>query len=95
MGTLARIKRQVRAGRFHLTKHAQDEREHDHLTNDDIKVAILRGKSIKTYTRDWRGPRHEIVGTARDGRPVHILCRILSSGIVRVITVWESKDQDG
>jgi len=88
LGTLHTIRQKIRQGLYVLTGHAEDEKESDGLTTRDIERAILWGRMEMAYTHDPRGPRHEIVGESLDGRKVHVVCRQLTSGKVRIITVW-------
>jgi Domain of unknown function (DUF4258) len=86
---LSRIKQAqalVRYGLYYLTEHADDEAMEDNLTIYDVEFSILNGKIRRTWPKD---DKFEIVGTALDGRPVGIVCRITKGNKVRVITVYE------
>ena len=60
----------------------------DELTSVDIEHVILTGAITSRLTKDPRGARYEIVGEALDGRQVAVLCRMLSTGWLRIITVF-------
>lgn len=60
----------------------------DNLTLRDIEMAIAKGRVRRRFTRDPRGTRYEIVGTATDGRPVVIICRIKETGKFLFITTY-------
>ena len=67
----------------------------DHkLTALDVEQAILTGHIAKRFTRDPRGTRYEIVGHALDGRPVGVVCRLLATGWLRIITVYALESED-
>jgi len=46
----------------------------DDLIFGDIETAIADGRVRRKYTRDPRGTRYEVVGTANDGREVAVIC---------------------
>jgi len=60
----------------------------DNLILDDIEMAILNGRIRRRFTRDPRGTRYEIVGSATDGRWVAVVCRIKATGKLLLITTY-------
>jgi hypothetical protein len=60
----------------------------DALIAMDVENAILTGRITKRFTRDERGVRYGVIGESCDGRPVAVVCRILSTGLLRIITVF-------
>ncbi|MGI0024877.1 MAG: DUF4258 domain-containing protein [Nitrososphaera sp.] len=60
----------------------------DELTRDDIENAILKGRIEKKLSEDLRGTRYRIEGPARDGRPIHVICRFKEDSDVIIITVY-------
>jgi hypothetical protein len=68
--------------------HFFEEMVNDKLTLRDIEMAIAKGRIRRRFTRDPRGTRYEIVGTATDGRPVAIICRIKETGRLLFITTY-------
>lgn len=60
----------------------------DNLKFVDIKREIETGRIRRKFTRDPRGTRYEIVGSANDGREIGIICRIKSTGKLLFITVY-------
>ncbi|HHT9125759.1 MAG TPA: DUF4258 domain-containing protein [Candidatus Brocadiia bacterium] len=59
----------------------------------DIDTALLTGRIDKKYTKDPRGTRYKIVGTATDNkRHVAIVGRFRGDKIFRIITVYEETD---
>jgi hypothetical protein len=86
---IARVKALIRQRRYKTSHHAELEREIDSLTIDDIKAAILDGKLLEDYPDDPRGHSCLMVGTAEDGRSLHIVLTILSQiDEVLIITVY-------
>lgn len=51
-------------------------------------MAIANGQIRRKFTRDPRGTRYEIVGTAMDGREIAVICRIKSTGKLLLITTY-------
>jgi hypothetical protein len=54
----------------------------------DVEYGILTGKIRRSWPKEGK---YEVVGSALDGRPIGIVCRITQTGKVRVITVYEDK----
>ncbi|MFZ4657644.1 MAG: DUF4258 domain-containing protein [Caldilineaceae bacterium] len=88
MSRLKQIQALVRYGLYYLTEHADDEAMEDDLTIYDVEYGILNGKIRRTWPKDGK---FEVVGTALDGRPIGIVCRITGGNKVRVITVYEDR----
>jgi len=64
----------------------------DNLTFADIEMAIENGRINRKFTRDIRGTRYEVIGTAIDGREIAIICRIKSTGKLLLITTYASEE---
>lgn len=60
--------------------HFFEEMAEDGLVLQDIELAIAHGQIHRTFTRDPRGTRYEIVGPAIDERDIAVICRIKSTG---------------
>lgn len=88
MNILDKIRQKVSEEAYKITSHANEEMSEDHLIAVDIENAILNGQIKKKFSRDPRGMRYEIVGKSLDGRNVGIVCRILPSGKLLIITVY-------
>jgi hypothetical protein len=78
----------VRNGLYYLTEHAYDEAADDDLDIYDVEQGILSGKIRKSWPRE---SKYEVVGSALDGRPIGVVCRITKTGKVCVITVYEDR----
>ena len=61
----------VRAERYQISVHANEEMAIDFLIAIDVENAILNGSITKKLTKDPRGTRYEITGRACDGRSWH------------------------
>jgi hypothetical protein len=90
---LRQIKEQIRAKNYEVTGHAEEEREDEDVEIADIERAILTGKVEQVLTGDPRGVRYVVGGKARDGRKLEIVCRFLSSGKLRIITVYVRSEE--
>ena len=91
--SLNEIRKQIRAKNYELTGHAEEEREDEYLEISDIERAILTGRVERVLAGDPRGVRFIIGGEARDRRNVEIVCRFLSSGKLRIITVYVRSEE--
>ncbi|MCL0084073.1 DUF4258 domain-containing protein [Dehalococcoidia bacterium] len=87
MSKIREIQLLVRSGLYYLTEHADDEAAADGFDIYHVEEGILTGKTRRTWPKEGK---YEVVGTALDGRPVGIVCRITKAGKVRVITVYEA-----
>ena len=86
MSRIKEIQSLVRNGLYYLTEHADDEASIDGFDIYDVEQGLLTGKIRRTWPREGK---YEVVGTALDGRPVGIICRMTRTRKVRVITVYE------
>jgi len=88
LSRIRQIQALVRNGLYYLTEHADNEAIADGFDIYDVEYGILTGKIRRTWPKEGK---YEVVGSALDGRPIGIVCRITKSGKVRVITVYEDK----
>ena len=86
--TIEKLRECVRAERYLISVHANEEMSNDDLILVDLENAILTGKIAKRLTNDERGTRYEVIGQACNGRPVAIVCRTISADWLRIVTVY-------
>lgn len=82
------FRRKIASGHYELTQHAKDEAAADDLDTEDLESVVMTGRIAKTLTKDARGIRYILAGVSKDKKNVEIVCRILPSGKLRVITVY-------
>ena len=82
------IRRKLAAGQYELTQHAKDEAANDEMDTTDVESIVLTGRLEKTLTADPRGSRYIVAGLTPDKRSGGVVCRILPSGKLRIITVY-------
>lgn len=85
---LERIRQAIRAQRSRISTHANEEMSDDRLEAQDIEHIVFTGTMSARFTRDPRGPRYEVTGTAVDGRHAAVVCRFLASGVLLIITAY-------
>ena len=80
----------VKKRKYRLTLHAENERDADKITIEEIKAAFLSVKAeiIEDYPNDPRGQSCLILGFTKQNRPVHIVCGIEDVVMLVVITVY-------
>ena len=88
MSRIMQIQALVRNGLYYLTEHADNEAMAESFDIYDVEYGILTGKIRRTWPRE---AKYEVVGSALDGRPIGVVCRITQTGKVRVITVYEDR----
>jgi hypothetical protein len=83
------IREKVRKQEYEFAvPHFFEEMADDDLIFADIEMAIANGRIRRRFTRDQRGTRYEVVGTATDGRRVAIICRVKATGKLLFITTY-------
>lgn len=88
MSKIGEIRALVRNGLYYLTENADEEAMAENFDIYDIEYGILTGKIRRTWPREGK---YEVVGSALDGRPIGVVCRITQTVKVRVITVYEDQ----
>ncbi len=89
MTLIHRIREKVARQEYEFTiPHFFEEMANDNLIFADIEMAIANGRIRRKFTRDPRGTRYEIVGSATDGREIAIICRIKSTEKLLFITTY-------
>lgn len=88
MKVLQKIRKCIVNRDYYLSSHAEEEMLDDDLERKDVENAILKGRMDKKMTRDIRGTRYRIEGPARNGRPIHVLCRFREDLNLIILTVY-------
>lgn len=89
MSVIDRIRKKILSWEYEFSiPHFFEEMIADQLSFSDIKNAILKGRIGRKFTRDPRGTRYEVIGPARDGRKIAVICRIKSTGKLLLITTY-------
>jgi Domain of unknown function (DUF4258) len=87
--SMRRIRLAVREDRYSYSVHALEEMDDDQLQDSDVYEVVMRGKVVAKLTGDPRGTRFVVRGLAMDKETeVEIVCRFLSSAILRIITAY-------
>ena len=83
------IREKVRGGEYEFAiPHFFEEMVNDGLVFADIERAIATGRIRRSFKRDPRGIRYEVVGTATDERTVAVICRVKETGKLLFITTY-------
>ncbi len=61
----------IRYHRIHITDHADQEAQADHLSFDEIFYSVLHGEIIEDYPSDKPYPSCLIYGESFVGQPIH------------------------
>jgi hypothetical protein len=89
LAVIDNIRKKVRNQEYEFAiPHFFEELANDDLIFADIEAAIANGRIRRRFTRDPRSTRYEVVGTATDGRPLAIICRMKESGKLLFITTY-------
>lgn len=91
--SLKRIRRCIRDVRYEFTMHALEELDEDDLSEADAREVLLTGTLAAELTDDPRGVRCVVRGKVNGLlTEVEVVCRLLPSGRVRVITVYSVEE---
>ena len=89
MAIIHTIREKIRRQEYEFTiPHFFEEMANDNVNFADIEMAIYKGRVNRKFTRDPKGTRYEVVGTAIDGKEIAIICRIKSTGKLLLITTY-------
>ncbi len=77
----------IKEDNYILSQHADNERMNDNLMLYEIEYAIINGTILESYPEDKRGSSCLIVGFAKSGKPIHIVCGQSSDELI-IITVY-------
>ena len=77
-GVLERLRALMTAGRYRLTLHAEEERDADEITIDDIEEAYsdAAGEIIEDYPDDPRGHSALVLAFTKAREPLHAVWSI-------------------
>ena len=89
---LERIRQAVHEQRYRISSHVNEEMSDDDLESHDVEQALLTGAITRRLTHDPRGTRYEVTGDTADGRQAAVVCRILASGWLLIITAYELEE---
>jgi hypothetical protein len=93
LAIIRKIREKVRKREYEFTiPHFFEAMVDDRLLFEDIEKAIASGRTRRRFTKDPRGTRYEIVGSATDGRKIVVICRIKSTGKLLFITTYEVEE---
>ena len=81
-------RRKIVSGHYEITQHAKDEAANDGLDIRDLESIVLTGKIIRKLDKDPRGIRYVIGGMCQEKKQAELVCRVLPSGKLRIITVY-------
>jgi hypothetical protein len=91
---LSRIREKVRAQRYVVTIHADEEMDEDHLLWSDVEYALLTGTIIeRQQDRDTNEWKYVIFGKATDSRQIGIVTKLSPSGKVVILTVYDAEKE--
>jgi len=91
MSVLNRIKLKVSRGEYEFSRHClSDKLPIYDFTTADILNVVYTCKSITKQTDDIRGARYVILGYAKDGTKVEVVCRLINNKVF-FITIYEDE----
>jgi hypothetical protein len=86
---LRQMREHIRALRYVMTLHAEEEMNEDGLSIYDVENCILMGTIVERQTGQRPGEwKYCIVGQAIDGTSVEIVARLGPAGRLVIITIY-------
>ncbi len=85
---LDHIKEQVKAWKFRLSDHAEEDRSNDAIEIRESRYALLRSEPLEDYPEGPRGPSCLLLGFDPQDKPIHVVCGRDKNNIVVIITVY-------
>lgn len=73
-------------GRYYWSHHADQERQNDGLSIEQIEYVILHGRVLERYADTGRGESCLVVGFTSERRPVHVVVGVRGEVAVIVTT---------
>jgi len=89
MALIDEIREKIEAEQFEFSKHAVDQSIIRRISVHETREVFGDAEVIEDYPEDKYGPSCLILGTTREGRPLHIRCSYPSRPIIKIITVYE------
>lgn len=86
--SLPRIRHCVLNDRYEFSSHALEEMDEDALEEADVRWVLLNGRISRRLSDDPRGMRFVVRARLATRNEVEVVCRILPSGNLRIITVY-------
>ena len=84
------IQNLVKKRKYRITLHAEQERDADQITKNEIEQVLLSNKLeiIEDYPNDPRGHSYLLLGYTDDEKPVHLVCGLGATEMLIVITLY-------
>ena len=82
------IQSEIEAQTYEISFHADDERLAEGLKVTDVETVLSICELLEDYPEDPRGPSCLVIGTTREGKPVHVVCGRNLAGHLVWITVY-------
>jgi hypothetical protein len=92
MSILDRMRIAIRAQRYRISSHANEEMADDLLVAADIENIILSGRIARKLTDDLRGSRYVVLGKTADRRQAYVVCRFWSDEVLLIITAYVERE---
>lgn len=64
----------IKGNEYYFSKHADQERQSENLTINEIEESLFSGRVLEEYKDTGRGESCLVVGFTNSGKPVHTVC---------------------
>jgi len=88
------IRNAVLQGTWFMSQHARVKAGQRLIGDTDLIMALLDGEIIEDYCEDPRGHSCLVLGHTGEKRPIHIVCSLMDSEFLVLITAYEPQPPD-
>ena len=89
MKSLPQIQRELAAGHFEFSRHAQRRVVERNISEQEIREAGARAEVIESYPQDKYSPSGLLLGFTLAGRALHLQVSFAESDATKIITIYE------
>ena len=68
------IVEKIKSSSYYVSQHGDQERQNDNLSLHEVEESLLNGRILEQYPDTGRGESCLVVGFAKNGKPIHVVC---------------------
>jgi hypothetical protein len=94
MKTLEQVQKQLSLGQFELSGHAFKRAVERNISDLEVRQAGERAIIIEDYPDDKYSPSYLLLGFTETGRPLHLQVSLMDSVLVKIITLYQPREEE-
>lgn len=88
------IQKKLFSGQFDFSRHAFKRAIERNISESEIREAGMNARIIENYFDDKYAPSCLLLGFTKNSRPLHIQVSLLDTDILKIITIYEPKEEE-